>query len=154
MKRTLIALAAATAIGAAGLAATQTFAHGPGGNAGPGWGYGMMGSGYGPGSDHMGYGPGMMRGGYGPGMMGTAYGPQGTPCPAWGDADDHEPLTLDDARKQVEQRLAWMGNPHLKVGTVEAKNDKTYVATIVTADGSLVDTLEIDRATGFMRPVR
>lgn len=140
MKRTLIALAAAATLGAAGFAATQAFAHGPGWGAGPTSGYGMMRGGYGPG---------------GPGMMGYGHGPQGTaPCPAWNDADDHDPLTLDQARQEVEQRLQWMGNPRLKLGKVEVKDDDTFVAEIVTVDGSLVDTLEIDRDSGFMRPVR
>lgn len=159
MKRSLIALAAATAIGATALGTTLTLADAGDGPAGgrPGWGYGMMG-GYGPGH-HMrgGYGPGygMMGYGMGPQMMGYGQGDANVPCPGYAAATANaEPLTIDAARKAVEQRLAWMGNDRLKVGKVEAKGDTSFTAEIVTQDNSLVEKLEIDGKTGFMRPVR
>lgn len=151
MKRSLIALAAATAIGTAAFAATtfadpgdgpafggrgMQFAHYQGNNAAPGTGWG----------------PGMMGyGGHHP-MMGAAGA--NVPCPGLAAAANGEPLTLDDARKAAEQRLEWLGNDRLKLGEVEAKGDDAFVAEIVTVDGSLVDTLQIDRKTGFMTPVR
>ncbi len=163
MKRSLIALATVATLGLTALGATVTLAESGDGPARPGWGPGMMGGGYGPGMMGGGYGPGMMGGGYGPGMMGRGYGPgammgaAGTdvPCPGLAAATANaEPLTLDDARKVVQQRLTWMGNDRLKVGKVEAKGDAAYTAEIVTLDNSLVEKLEIDAKTGFMRPVR
>jgi len=135
MKRSLIALAAAAAIGATALGTTLSIADSGDGPARPGWGPGMM-----------------MGGGMGPAMMGAAGGD--IPCPGMAAAANTEPLTLDGARKAVEQRLAWMGNDRLKVGKVEAKGDTAFTAEIVTVDNSLVHRLEIDAKTGFMRPVR
>ena len=158
MKRSLIALATVATLGLTALGATVTLAEPGDGPARPGWGPGMMGGGYGPGMMR-GNGPGagmmgmMMGGGMGPAMMGAA----GTdmPCPGLTAATANaEPLSIDDARKAVEQRLTWMGNDRLKVGKVEAKGETAYTAEIVTVDNSLVHTLEIDRKTGFMRPVR
>jgi len=151
MKRPLIALATVAALGL-GTLATVTMAETGNGPGWSGWGSGMRG-GYGPGMMG-GYGHGMMMGGaMGPGMMGAAGAD--VPCPGLAAATaDAEPLTLDDARKAVERHLAWMGNERLKVGAVEAKGDVAYIAEIVTVDNSLVHTLEIDRKTGFMRPVR
>ena len=160
MKRSLIALAAVATLGITALGTSLVLADpgdevGPGGR--PGWGYGMMG-GRGPGAGMMGYG---MMGGYGPGAgMGPAtmgYGPgnAGVPCPGYAAATANaDPLSLDDARKVVQQRLTWMGNARLKVGNVEAKGDTAFTAEIVTLDNSLVDKVEIDRKTGFMRSVR
>ncbi|MDX9862905.1 MAG: hypothetical protein RBS99_18515 [Rhodospirillales bacterium] len=148
MKRSLIALAAVATLGLTALGATVTLADPGDGPGRPGWGPGMMG-GYGPGAGMM----SMKGGGYGPAMMGAASA--AVPCPGWAAANANaEPLSIDDARKAVEQRLAWMGNDRLKVGNVEAKGDAAYTAEIVTLDNSLVERLEIDRKTGFMRPLR
>ncbi len=146
MKRSLIALAAATAIGTAAFAFAAS-AHSDSVGRG-GWGPGaMMGSGMmGHGAGMMGYGAGM-----GPAMMGGDY--DDMPCANLA-ATNGEPLTLDGARQVAERRLEWYGNDRLKLGKVEAKDDDSFVAEIVTVDGSLVDTLRIDRKTGFMVPVR
>jgi hypothetical protein len=40
------------------------------------------------------------------------------------------------------------------VGKVEEKDGDTFVAEIVTKDGSLVQRLEVDRHRGSMRPVQ
>lgn len=149
MKRKLIALATVTTLGLSALAAPAVFAHGPGQGPGAGnaWGPGMMGGGM-MGSGMMGN---MMGSGMGPAMMGA----NGAPCPGLTAANaSGAPLTIEDARKTVEQRLEWMGNGRLKVGTVEAKDDATISAEIVTLDGSLVEKFDIDRKTGFMRPIR
>lgn len=157
MKRSLIALATVAAIGVTALGTTLTLAD-PGDESRPGWGAGMMG-GYGPGMMG-GRGPGYgMMGGYGPGMMGNGMGPAmmanaGVQCPGLAAAANADPLSLDDAQKVVQQRLAWMGNDRLKVGKVEAKGDTAFTAEIVTLDNSLVEKVEIDRKTGFMRSVR
>ena len=59
-----------------------------------------------------------------------------------------KPLTADDVRTSLEQRLQRQGNDRLKVGKVEDKDDKTILAEIVTVDDSLVERIEIDKATG------
>ncbi|WP_316978182.1 hypothetical protein [Shumkonia mesophila] len=154
MKRSLIALATVATLGLTALGATVTLADPADGPTRPGWGPAMMGGGYGPGMMGGGYGPGMMGRGYGPGAMMGAAGTD-VPCPGLAAATANaEPLTLDDAQKVVQQRLAWMGNDRLKVGKVEAKGDAAFTAEIVTLDNSLVEKLEIDAKTGFMRPVR
>lgn len=140
---------------------------GPGYGMGHGYGYGMApdpryhmgpgmrGPGYGMGHGyHM--GQGMMEPRYhmgpgqrmGPGMMGPGYGMgpgyeryQALP----------RDLTTDDVRHMLGHQLEWQGNPNLKLGTVEEKDEDTIVAEIVTNDGSLVDRLAVDRHTGQMR---
>ncbi|MEO3428788.1 hypothetical protein AAFN88_08030 [Pelagibius sp. CAU 1746] len=127
---------------------------------GPGMmGPGMMGPGYapqgdagpmmGPGGQRRGMGSGM-----GPGMgqgMGPGMGPgmdQGMMQPS------PRNLTSDDVKVMLERRLAWQGNPHVKLGKVEEKDDDTILAEIVTQDGSLVQRLEVDRHSGWARMVR
>jgi hypothetical protein len=60
-------------------------------------------------------------------------------------------LSSDELRHILEHQLAWQGNPNIKLGKVEKKDEDTIVAEIVTNDGSLVDRLEVDRHTGQMR---
>lgn len=129
---------------------------GPGYGMGQGMGPNMMGPGYGMGQ---GMGPGMMGPGYGtgqgmgPGMMGPGYGPGQGMGPGM-----MQPLRQDlsaaDVKHMLEHRLAWNGNPNVKIGKVEEKDDDTIVAEIVTKDGSLVQTLDVDRHTGWMRPAQ
>jgi hypothetical protein len=97
----------------------------------PMMGHGMMG--HGMGSGMMGQGQGM-----GPGMMQPL----------------RQDLTAADVQHMMEHRLSWQGNPNVKVGTVEEKDDDTIVAEIVTQDGSLVQRLEVDRHTGRMQPAQ
>ena len=149
MKRSLIALATVATLGLTALGATVTLAE-PG--ARPGWGPGMMAGGSGPGMMNPAMMGMMMGGGHGPAMMAAAGAEM--PCPGLAAAANAEPLSIDDARNAVERHLTWMGNDRLKVGAVEAKGDAAYTAEIVTVDNSLVHTLEIDKRTGFMRPVR
>ena len=112
---------------------------------GPG-GYGRMGPGYG-------MGPGMMGGmmGYGmmPGMMG---GPMMRPGYGYGPPDRPPEKSVDKetARQEVENYLASLRNPNLKIGKVEEK-DNEFVVGIVTKDGSLVDNILVDKHTGWMR---
>jgi hypothetical protein len=113
---------------------------------GPGMmGPGMMGQGTWPGM-MMGMGPGMMgRGMMGPGMMGQGMGPGPmTALP--------QDLSVENVRHMLEHQLAWQGNPNLKLGKVEEKDEDTILAEIVTQDGSLVQRLQIDRHTGSMQP--
>ena len=116
---------------------SMVFAHGPG-----------YGRGYGGGG---GYGPmhGYMHG-YGAGPGGGA-GAYGGPCWSTPEATG-EKLTKDSAKKLLENRLAFSRNPNLKVGKVVEKGDY-FVGEIVTKDNSLVQKLQIDKNTGFTRPV-
>ena len=116
-------------------------------------GPGMLGQGMGPGYGMgQGMGPGYgMRQGMGPmmggGMRGQGMGP-GMMQPL------RQDLTVADVQHMMEHRLAWQGNPNVKVGTVEEKDDDTIVAEIITQDGSLVQRLEVDRHTGWMQPAQ
>jgi hypothetical protein len=83
--------------------------------------------------------PGMMRGrGVGPVLL---YGP-----PAEG-------ITVERARTMLEGALAWHGNPRLELGEVTEQDEDTIVAEILTVDGSLVQRLAVDRATGAIRRI-
>ena len=89
-----------------------------------GYGHGMMGPGYG-------------RGGYGPGMTGPGY-------------ESAEPLTQEQARVLMERYISSTRNPNLKLGMMTDKN-KYFEAEIVTRDGSPVDTILVDKKTGWFR---
>ena len=114
-------------------------------------GPGMMGQGMGPGM--MGpcpygqgmMGPGMMGQGMGPGMMGPGMGPGSM-------AALPQDLSVENVRHMLEHQLTWQGNPNLKLGKVEERDEDTIVAEIVTQDGSLVQRLQVDRHTGMMQP--
>ena len=53
----------------------------------------------------------------------------------------------------LEYRLMLAGNPRLQVGTVKDKGE-TIHASVVTADGSLVEEYDVNKATGVWAPVR
>lgn len=99
---------------------------------------------------HGGMGPGMMAG-RGPGMMGGGMGSTGLCAMMMAGAD--KDLSPEQVRDILEGQIAWTGNERLKVGGVEQKDEKTYVAEIVTVDDSLVQRVEVNRSTGAMRPI-
>ncbi len=112
---------------------------------GDGRGYGNgpgMGSGYGQRGWMMrrfgGGGPGF--GGMGPGMM---YG--------YGNGARRDlNLSTDDVKNYLNRMIR---NPNLTVGSVKEKDNNTITAEIVTKEGnSLVQTLDFNRHTGFVRP--
>jgi hypothetical protein len=141
MKRKTLLTTAAVAALVIGVAAfTPAFARGPGMGMGPG----MMGHGTG-----MGMGQGMMGQGMGPGQQ--AYGPGN--CPGFAATQGQE-VTVDSVTKFLESRLARWGNERLKIGKVEATDDKTIIGEIVTKDGSLVQKFAFDKATGRHQPVK
>ena len=129
---------------------------------GPGWGMGpgMMGPGYGygRGGGMMGPGPGMMHrwgGGYGPmhrGWQGDrGYAPgRGR---GYGYQGPEEPLDKDEARGIVERYLNSSRNPNLKVGKIVEKEDVFEAEIVTRKGGDLVDRVQIDRRTGWMRSV-
>jgi hypothetical protein len=61
-------------------------------------------------------------------------------------------LSTDDIRSYFEGQLAAGGNKRLKLGKVEALDDNTIEAQIVTVDGSLVASYKVDRHTGAIVP--
>ena len=138
MMRVKTLLAVGMAVTAIGLgAALPAQAHGPGANAAnqtygwhQGWHMGpMMGSGMGQGMRQDQMGPDMMQ-----------------PL--------REDLTAKDVKHMMEHRLAWRGNPNVKVGKVEEQDDDTIIAEIVTQEGSFVERMKVDRHTGMMQPMR
>ncbi len=54
-----------------------------------------------------------------------------------------EPLTLEQAKKVIEGRLAMRGNPNIKLGEIKEVDGK-FVAKITTQKGSLVEEITID----------
>ena len=113
----------------------------------PMMGYGMMGQGsmpmmMAPGTMNQGMMPMMMA----PGMMGQG----ATPMMGMAAA---APLDADHVRPHLEQHLAMMGLPNLMLGSIEAEDDDTLVAEIVTRDGTLVQRLAIDRHSGAVTPL-
>ena len=103
-----------------------------------GMGPGMMGPGM--------MGPGMM----GPGMMGpwamhhgyTPYGP--------GQAPLIKPLEEKDVKAMLESYIQTTRNPNLKLGKIKDK-DAYFEAEILTKNNALVDTILVDKQTGWMR---
>lgn len=95
-----------------------------------------------------GMGPGMMGGGMGPGMMG-ARGPAGAwSCPGWArTAATTATPTKEQVTAWVQNHLARVGNPNLKLGEVK-ETDTTIEAQIVTKDNSLVEKIIVDKRTG------
>lgn len=74
-------------------------------------------------------------------------GPQSVEAPPGG------LLSVADVRTQLEQWIFWYGNPNLKVGSVAEKEKDIIVGEIVTQDNSLVQRIEFNRRTGWMRPM-
>jgi hypothetical protein len=168
MKRSaivLIVVLAVLAVGLIFLLIEGQAQRGPGYGMGPGYGYGMgpgmMGSGgYGGGPQYCPYcgsylgpgggygmGPGMMGPGYGygmgPGMMGRGYGygPQYKQL--------EKPLGKKDAMELLENYVQSLYNPDLKVGKITEK-DTYFEGEILTKKDVLVDTIIVDKNTGWM----
>ena len=97
-------------------------------------GSGMMGYGMGPGMMGQGYGRGMMGQGYGPGMMGAA---------------GNREVTEEDVREFLGRHLEMRGLERLKVGSIDASDEKVLKADIVTREDSLVVRVVVDRRSGF-----
>lgn len=64
------------------------------------------------------------------------------------------PLTVERVQAIMAGRLAWQGNPNLKVGSVAQNDAGQIIASIVTQDDSLVKQFQIDPATGKRTMVR
>ena len=59
-------------------------------------------------------------------------------------------MTKDEAKQEVQNYIDSTRNPNLKIGGVQEKGND-YQVTIVTSNGSLVDTLLVNKDTGYMR---
>jgi hypothetical protein len=57
-------------------------------------------------------------------------------------------LSAADVRHFLEHRLERYGNPRLAIGEVTAVGEDAITADIVTADGSLVERLSVDKHSG------
>ncbi|MFQ6067235.1 MAG: hypothetical protein ACE5K3_08165 [bacterium] len=57
-------------------------------------------------------------------------------------------LTQKNAVSIVQNYLNRVGNPNLKIGKVEKKEDGNYLVEILTKEESLVDKIVVDRKTG------
>lgn len=157
--RVLIVVFAVLAVGFIFLLMEGQAQRGPG-MMGPGYGYGrgpghMMGwGGYGepqycpycgsyigPGGGYgYGMGPGMM--GYGHMMgRGYGYGPQYQQL--------EKPLGKKEAKEQLENFVASLRNPDLKAGKITEKDDY-FEGEILTKKDVLVDTIIVDKNTGWM----
>ena len=163
MKRSatiLIVVLAVAAVGLVFLLADGQAQMGRGGMMGPGYGYGMgpgmMGrGGYGGEPQYCPYcgsyigpygmGSGMMGPGYGygmgPGMMGRGYGPQYQQL--------EKPLGKKDAKEMLEQYVESLYNPDLKLGKI-TEEDTYFAGEILTKNDVLVDTIIVDKDTGWM----
>jgi len=90
-------------------------------------------------------GPGMMGQGYGPGMMGYGYGMG----PGMMGPQNGRDITEDDVRGFLGRHLEMHGLERLKVGNVDASDERVFKADIVTKEESLVVRVVVDRRTGF-----
>ncbi|MFP4532986.1 MAG: hypothetical protein ACLFNS_09915 [Desulfobacterales bacterium] len=68
-------------------------------------------------------------------------------CPR-GKSKQMAPIKKEEAKTLMNNYVA--GNPNLKIGEVTEEDD-SYVGEIVTKDGSLVETLVVDKKTGWMK---
>lgn len=122
----------------------------PGSQMGPGWGYGM-GSSMTPGWGS--HGPGMMHrwGGMGSGMMRRHW--YGAPDYRRYQGRQDHPLEKEEARQMIQEYLDLSHNPNLEIGGIEDKG-RVFEAEIVTKEQKdLVDRLQIDKRTAWMRSV-
>ena len=90
----------------------------------------------------------------GQGKMAPGMGGQGKMAPGMGPrVVPIKHLSIDDVRHFLEHRLDGQGYKRLIVGTVEENDNGAIVAEIVTAEGSLVQHLEVDRHTGLIKQI-
>jgi hypothetical protein len=64
-----------------------------------------------------------------------------------------EEMTPKRVRTFLEERLARLGNPRLKLGEIATAEDGSITAEIVTMDGSLVQKLAFNRYPGLVRQI-
>ncbi len=126
------------------------------GTGGFGPGYGMMGYGNGMMGNYGGYGPGGMMDGYGGimnanggnglGHCGAGYGYSGT---GYG---DKTPITIEEAKKSVEQYLASTGNSDLVITEVIEFDNHFYAGVKEKSTGIHAFELLVNKYTGAITP--
>ncbi len=92
-----------------------------------------------------------MGGSGGTAGQGQGYGSNGQPMPAPG-MRRGQPVTMDQAKVLLE-RYALGGNPNLKVGDI-ADHGTYYEAEIVNQSNAVVQKIQVNKQTGWFRPVR
>jgi len=60
------------------------------------------------------------------------------------------PLNEQQARVSVQHYLDMMGNPNLAIGEI-AENGNYFEISVVTKEGSQVNTIFVDRSTGWIK---
>jgi len=159
MKRKILTLTAAAAAIAlvTAFTALPTLAHGPEGKTNQNetgqMGGGMMGGGM-MGGQSANKGHGQMGGGMMGSMMKSHMGGGMMGGGMMSHQDTDRNLSVDDVRKLLDGMLVMHGNDRLKTGKIEATDDKTIVAEIVTVDDSLVHKVEFDTKTGAHHTVK
>tara|TARA_R110001599_G_scaffold66694_2_gene188575 strand:- start:2527 stop:2982 length:456 start_codon:yes stop_codon:yes gene_type:complete len=145
-RKTLLVVGSFAAITLA--ASTAAIAHGPNGSSmSPNQGWNMGQGQIGPGMmQQPGYGMGQM----GPGMMQQPGYGMGQMSPGMMQ-QLRQDLTAADVRHMLGHRLEWSGNPNVKLGAVEEKDDDTIIAEVIGEDGTVFQRFEINRHTGWMR---
>ena len=125
LRPALLAIALAAVLGISGVAGAQQYYGGGQSGDAPGW---MM----------------------GPGMTGYGYGRRGYyRRPPQTNLD----LSVGQVKSYLQQWIEAGGNPHLKVGSVVAKNAGTIIAEIVTDKGAPVERPSVNRQTGGYGPI-
>lgn len=148
--KTIVTIAAVLVVLGAGYAAARPTANGFWNGMMGGYG-GMMGN-YGTGGFGPGYG--MMGGydGFGNGMMGN-YGTCGA---GYGYSSigygDKKPITIEEAKKSVEQYLASAGNPDLAVSEVIEFDNHFYAGVKEKSRGIHAFELMVNKYTGTVIP--
>jgi hypothetical protein len=104
-------------------------------NIGPVYDRGMMGEGYHGSSDIE----------YEPQMNHLRYMPM---------YERDEPLNQEEAKARVQEWVNAIGNPNVKVGSVQDKGETYLVSVVTKKEGSLVDEIKVYKYTGDMRFVR
>jgi hypothetical protein len=112
--------------------------HGYGYSRGWGMGPGMMGGGYG-------YGYGM-----GPGMMGGYYGSGKDRGFVRQFRSTGKPIGVKEAEAMMKDYLKSSRNPNLKLGKIKDVGG-AFEAEILTKKNDLVDRVQIDKATGYIK---
>jgi len=96
-------------------------------------------------------GAGMMHGGSGMygGPGGHMRGGMGMGLGMYGSFDLDRVLTEDQVRVMAHAGLIKFGNDNLKVGKITKLDNGNFEVNIVTKDNSLVNSVELDKATGM-----
>ena|SRR3990167_747768 len=63
-------------------------------------------------------------------------------------------LSVNDVRHMMEHYLEWEYKGRLKLGIVREQDDDSIIAELVSPESYLVQRLEVNRHTGWMRPAK